>query len=85
MLFLEEKGGGLKAKEHHPNRETRGWQHHVVRVLCCRIDGIMRRENDVGILKQHLKTSVRKLKLALATALLDIPAVSIPIASSFIT
>ena len=26
-------------------------------------DGIMREENDVGILKQHLKTSVRKLKL----------------------
>ena len=28
-----------------------------------KIDGIIRRENDVDILKQHLKTSVRKLKL----------------------
>ena len=28
-----------------------------------KIDGIMRRENVVDTLKQHLKTSVRKLKL----------------------
>jgi hypothetical protein len=28
-----------------------------------KIDGIMRHENYVDILKQHLKTSVRKLKL----------------------
>jgi hypothetical protein len=35
---LEEKGEGLQAKEHHPKREARGWQHHVVRVLCCRRD-----------------------------------------------
>ena len=28
-----------------------------------KIHGIMRQENDVAILKQHLKTSVRKLKL----------------------
>jgi transposase len=28
-----------------------------------KIDGIMRKENYVDILKQHLKTSVRKLKL----------------------
>ena len=28
-----------------------------------KIDGIKREENDVDILKQHLKTSVRKLKL----------------------
>ena len=27
------------------------------------IDGLMRKDNDVDILKQHLKTSVRKLKL----------------------
>ena len=32
------KGGGLQAEEHHPNREARGWQHHVVGVLCCRRD-----------------------------------------------
>ena len=56
---FEEKGGGLQAEEHHPNREARGWQHHV---LCCRrdcalhkIDGIMRKGNYVEILKQHLK------------------------------
>ena len=30
-----------------------------------KIDGIMRKENDVDILKQHLKTSVRRLKLGL--------------------
>ena len=28
-----------------------------------KIDGIMRQENYVDILKQHLKTSVRKLKI----------------------
>ena len=46
------------------------WQHHVVGVLCCRrdwctsqTDGIMRMESYVDILKQHLKISVRKLKL----------------------
>uniref|UniRef100_A0A673VS86 Pyruvate dehydrogenase E1 component subunit beta n=1 Tax=Salmo trutta TaxID=8032 RepID=A0A673VS86_SALTR len=32
------KGGSLQAEEHHPNREARGWQHHVVGVLCCRRD-----------------------------------------------
>jgi hypothetical protein len=35
---LEEKGGGLQAEEHHPNREAQEWQHHVVGVLCCRRD-----------------------------------------------
>jgi hypothetical protein len=29
---------GLQVEEHHPNREARGWQHHVVGVLCCRRD-----------------------------------------------
>ena len=29
-----------------------------------KIDGIMRQENYMDILKQHLKTSVRKLKLS---------------------
>ena len=28
-----------------------------------KIDGFMRKENDVDILKQHLKTSVRKITL----------------------
>jgi hypothetical protein len=62
---LEEKGGGLQAEEHHPNSEAWGWQHHVVGVLCCRKDwctsqdAIMRMDNYVDILKQHLKTSVK--------------------------
>ena len=62
--------GGLQAEEHHPNCDARGWQHHVVGVLCCRrtgalhkVDGIMRTENYVDILKQYLKTLVRKVKL----------------------
>ena len=64
------KGGGLQAEEHLPNREARGWQHHVVGVFCCRRDWctaqnrwLHEKENYVDILKQHLKTSVRKLKL----------------------
>jgi hypothetical protein len=65
------KRGSLQAEEHHPNRETRGWQHHVVGVLCCRWDWCTSQnrwhheenENYVDILKQHFKTSVRKLKL----------------------
>ena len=50
----------MQTKEHHPNCDARGWQHHEA---LNKIDGIMRHENDVDILKQHLKTSVRKLKL----------------------
>ena len=64
------KGGGLQAEEHHPNHEAQWWQHHVVGVLCCRRDWCTSQnrwhheeENYVDILKQHLKTSVRKLKL----------------------
>jgi hypothetical protein len=66
---LEEKGGGLQAEEHHPNLGAQGWQHHVVGVLCCRRDFTSQnrwhyeKENYVHILKQRLKTSVRKLKL----------------------
>ena len=58
---MEEKGGGLQAEEHPPNREARGWQ-HVMGALH-KIDGIMWKEKYVDILKQHLKTLVRKLKL----------------------
>ena len=36
-----------------------------------KIDGIMRVENYVDILKQHLKTSVRKLKLGVIVHLED--------------
>ena len=32
-------------------------------LIIVKIDGVMRMENYVDILKQHLKTSVRKLKL----------------------
>ena len=59
----------MKAEEHHPNCETRGYQQHVVGVLAAggtgahKIDGFMKYENDVDIWKQHLKTSVRKLKI----------------------
>ena len=28
--YVWRKRGGLQAEEHHPNREARGWQHHVV-------------------------------------------------------
>ena len=72
MLCLEEKGGGLQDEAHHPNREAQGWHHHVVRVLCClRVwcTSQNRWQHEVGklrgLLKQHLKTSVRKLKLVL--------------------
>ena len=67
IVMLGGKGGGLQVEEHHPNREAQGWQHHVVGVLCCRRDWctsqnrwLHEKENNVDILKQHLKTSVRK-------------------------
>ena len=67
---MEEKEGGLQAEEHHPNHEALGWPHHVVGCFAAgrtgalhKIDGTMRQDNYVDILKQHLKTSVRKLKL----------------------
>jgi hypothetical protein len=31
--YVWRKKGGLQAKEHHPNREAQGWQHHVVGVI----------------------------------------------------
>ena len=59
----------MQAEDHHPNRVAWEWQHHVVGCFAAggtgalhKIDGIMRLENYVAILKQHLKTSVRKLK-----------------------
>ena len=57
----------MQAKEHHPNGGG------SIMLWGCfaaggtgalhKIDGIMREENHMDILKQHLKTSVRKLKL----------------------
>jgi hypothetical protein len=38
MFGGEKKGGCLQAEEYHPNREARGWQQHVVGVLCYRRD-----------------------------------------------
>ena len=38
IVMLGGKGGGLHAEEHHPNHKARGWQHHVVGVLCSRRD-----------------------------------------------
>ena len=59
--------GGLQAEEHHPNREARGWQHHVVGVPCCRRDWCTsqnRWHHEVGTLCGYIEaTSVRKLKL----------------------
>ena len=55
---MEEKGGGLQAEEQHPNRESRGWQHHAVGCFAAggtgalhKIDGIRRQENYVNILE----------------------------------
>ena len=60
----------MQAKEHHPNREAQGGSIMLWGCFAAgetgalhKIDGIMRQENCVDILKQHLKTSVRKLKL----------------------
>ena len=33
IVMFGGKRGRLASKEHHPNREARGWQHHVVEVL----------------------------------------------------
>ena len=62
--------GGLQAEEYHPNREARGGSTMLWGCFAAggtgafhKIDGIMRKENYVDILKQHLKTSVWKLKL----------------------
>ena len=32
-MFGGKKREGLQAEEQHPNREARGWQHHVVLFL----------------------------------------------------
>jgi hypothetical protein len=70
IVMLGGKRGGLQTEEHHPNREAQGWQHHVVGCFAAggtgslhKIDGFMWENNYVDILKQHLKTLVRKFKL----------------------
>ena len=64
---MEEKGRGLQVEEHHPNCEAQGdsimlWVCFAAGGISAlhKIDGSMRKENHVDILKQHLKTSVRK-------------------------
>ena len=65
----------MQVEELHPNREAWGWQHHVVRVLCCRRDWCTSQnrwhhedEKLRGYIEAiliYLKTSVRKFKLGL--------------------
>ena len=61
------KGDACKPKNTIPTVKHRGWQHHVMGVLCCRRDWCTSQNrwyyDYVDVLKQHLKTSVRKLKL----------------------
>ena len=60
----------MQAEEHYPNRGARcgsimlwGCLLQEGLIALHKIDGTMRKRNYVDILKQHLKTSVRKLKL----------------------
>ena len=53
----------MQAEEHHPNREARRWQLWGGFAAggtgaLHKVDGITKKEHDVDILKQHLKTSV---------------------------
>ena len=59
----------MQTEDHHPNVKNRGgsimfWGCFAAGETGAlhNIDGIMRKQNYVDILKQHLKTSVRKLK-----------------------
>ena len=38
IVMFAGKRGHLQAHQHQPNRKARGWQHHVVGVLCCKRD-----------------------------------------------
>ena len=67
---MEEKGDACKPKDNIPNVKHGGgsimlWGCFAARGTSAlpKINGIMSEENDVDILKQHLKTSFRKLKL----------------------
>jgi hypothetical protein len=66
---LEEKGGCLQAEEHHPNREARGWQHHVVGVLCCRRDWCIsqnRWHHEAGKLRGYIEETSQDIKLKIS-------------------
>ena len=67
---MEEKGGGLQVEEHIPTMMHGGGSIMLWGCFAAegtgalhKIDGIMRMDNYWDILKQHLKTSVKKLKL----------------------
>ena len=63
------KRRGLQAKEHHPNCEAWGWQHHVVGVLCFRRDWCTSQNkwhHEAGKLCGYIEATsqdTRKLKL----------------------
>jgi hypothetical protein len=67
---LEKKGEACKPNNTIPTVKQGGGSIMLVGCIAAggtgalhKIDGIMREENYMDILKQHLKTSVRKLKL----------------------
>ena len=70
IVMFGGKRGRLASRRTPSQPWSTGWQHHDVRCIAAggtgalhKIDDITRKEKDVGLLRQHLKTSVRKLML----------------------